>query len=562
VIRIGSALFNADHARLGEELRRTEAAGVDFFHFDVFDGYFVPDQAFPARTIKALRPLSKLPFEVHLAARDPLRFLPALADAGADLVFLPAEATPLLYESVYAVREKGMKAGLCLALGTPLSLLTATLPMIDAVLLLGRVTGEGNRGRDFNRLAVERVAEVRRMIDAAGLAVDLQAAGGLETAHCVEVCRAGATSLPIGAALHREADMGAYVAHLRSQLSVVSGQLLKEPAEAFSGATNHGQRTPGSFRVLVASRSFGKNCPEVLDRMRAAGCEFMPNELDRAPTEQELLATIADADVLISGTEPVTARVLAAAPKLKVISKHGVGYENIHLDAARARGIPVAVAGGAIADSVADLTMALLLAVARQVPLGDALLRHGEWKRLVGPELRGKTLGIVGLGQIGKAVCRRAKGFGMTVVAQDAFPDKGFAASWGVEYLTLDALLARSDAVSLHAPVTPETRRMIGRAQLSRMKRTAYLVNTARGELVDEEALYDALKSGVIAGAASDVFAKEPPAKDHPLLSLDNFVATPHVAGQTPEGLRRMGEICAENVLRVLRGEEPLYRVA
>src|SRR5688572_9505957 len=114
--RIGAALFNADHTRLGEELRRTEAAGVDFIHLDVFDGYFVPDQGFPARTIKALRPLSQLPFEVHLAADEPTRFLPALADAGVDLVFLPAESTPLLYETIYTVREKGMKAGLCLAL--------------------------------------------------------------------------------------------------------------------------------------------------------------------------------------------------------------------------------------------------------------------------------------------------------------------------------------------------------------------------------------------------------------------------------------------------------------
>src|SRR5688572_19635857 len=147
-VRIGSALFNADHTRLGDELRRTEAAGVDFFHLDVFDGYFVPDQAFPARTVKQLRALTRLPFEIHLAVNDPVRFLAPLKDAGADLVFLPTESTPLLYETIYTVRELGMKAGLCLALGTPLNLLSATLPMIDAVLLLGRVTGEGKRGRD------------------------------------------------------------------------------------------------------------------------------------------------------------------------------------------------------------------------------------------------------------------------------------------------------------------------------------------------------------------------------------------------------------------------------
>jgi D-3-phosphoglycerate dehydrogenase len=317
----------------------------------------------------------------------------------------------------------------------------------------------------------------------------------------------------------------------------------------------------GSFNVLVASRSFGKNCPEVVAQMERAGCAFTRFDFERAPTEDELVAKVADADVLISGTEPVTARVLAAAPRLKVISKHGVGYENVDLAAARARGVPVCIAGGAIADSVADLAMGLILAVVRQIPHGDASTRAGQWKRLVGPELRGKTLGIVGLGQIGKGLARRARGFGMELLAHDAVEDAAFAASWGVRYVPLDELLSRSDVVSLHAPVTPQTRHLINRDRLGRMKPSAYLVNTARGELVDEAALYDALKAGTIAGAATDVFQAEPPGKDHPLLTLANVVATPHSAGQTPEGLRRMGEITAENAMRVLRGQAPLYRV-
>jgi ribulose-phosphate 3-epimerase len=218
-VRIGSALFNADHARLGDELRLAEEAGVDFFHLDVFDGHFVPDQAFSPRTLKRLRELTRLPFEVHLAANDPARFLPQLADAGSDLVFLPAEATPLLYETIYTVRELGMKAGLCLTLGTSLAVLPAALPMLDAVLLLGRVTGEGKRGRDFNRLVIERVRHARGMIDAGGYAVDLQAAGGLEIESAIEACRAGATSLPLGAALHREADMAAFLSRLRAGIA-------------------------------------------------------------------------------------------------------------------------------------------------------------------------------------------------------------------------------------------------------------------------------------------------------------------------------------------------------
>lgn len=560
MIRIGSAFFNADHARLGEELRRAEAAGIDFFHLDVFDGYFVPDQAFSARTIKTLRDLTKLPFEVHLAANDPARFLEPLADAGVDLIYLPAESTPLLYEAIYAVREKGMKAGVCLALGTSLSLLPAALPMLDSVLLLGRVTGEGKRGRDFNGLVIERIRTVRRWIDEGGFAVDLQAAGGLEAQSCLDAVRAGATALPLGGALHREPDMPAFLSNLREQICEAQSQ--GDSGETLARESSSAPSTrSGPFNVLVASRSFGKNCPEVLEKMREFGCIFLPNDLERAPTEDELITRIGDTDVLISGTEPVTARVMNAAPHLKVISKHGVGYENIDLAAARERQIPVALAGGAITDSVADMALALLLALARQIPQGDQSVKAGEWKRIIGPELRGKTLGIVGLGQIGKAVARRAKGFGLHLVATDAYEDRKFAETWGVEYLSLDDLLERSDFISLHAPVTPETRRLFSAPQFARMKRSALLVNTARGELVDESALYAALQAGEIGGAATDVFLREPPG-DNPLLGVPNFIAAPHSAAQTPEGLRRMGEITAENALRVLRGQKPLCQVA
>ncbi len=573
-VRLGSAIFNADHTRLGEALAAVEEAGLEFLHFDCFDGHAVPDMAFPPRTLAALRRLTALPIEVHLTANDPLRFVPQLADAGANLVFLPAETTPFLYEAIYALRERDLGAGVCLALGTPLEVLTPVLPLVDAVLLLGRVTGEGPRGRAFNRLVLDRIGAVRETLarlraeghDVAG--VDLQAAGGLEVDSSVEACRRGVTSLPLGSALHREPDLRAFVATLRARLAVsgppgapAAGAGGASPSPAAADVSPPGDARRPRFRVLVASRSFGPNCPEAVARMRAAGCELVPNDLGRAPTETELVARIGDADALISGTEPVTAAVLAAAPRLKVIAQHGVGYDYVDLAAAAARGIPVCVAGGAIADSVADHAFALLLALARSVPRGDRAVRAGRWPRLVGPELRGRTLGLVGLGQIGRGVCRRAAGFGLRLLAHDLFPDEAFARTWGVRFVPLDDLLGAADFVSLHAPLTDATRGLIDAGRLARMRPGAGLINTARGELVDESALYDALRSGHLGGAASDVFVHEPPGES-PLLTLDTFIATPHVAGQTVEGLRRLGEVTAENALLVLQGEPPRFAVA
>jgi ribulose-phosphate 3-epimerase len=567
-VRLGSALFNADHTRLAAELQRVEKAGIDFLHLDVFDGHFVEDLAFAPRTIAALRPLTQLPFEVHLAAREPLRFIPALARAGVDLVFLPAEATPLLYEAVYAVREQRLRVGLCLALGTPLTLLETLLPMLDAVLLLGRVTGEGERGRTFNELLLPRVRQVRQMIDAGSYAVDLQAAGGLETPACLAAVAAGATSLPLGRALHREEDLTAYVVMLRGALETPTAPsppaAAEQPAPVDSpgraSAPEQSRLPTRSYRVLVTSRSFGPHCPEAVARLRAANCEIVSLQSGRPPTQEELLSAMGDVDALIAGTEQLTARVLEGARRLRVIARHGVGYEHVDLEAARARGIVVAVCGDVIAESVADMTLALLLALVRQVPQGDRAVRRGEWPRCVGIELRDRICGLVGFGRIGKAVCRRARSLGMRVVASDVYRDEQFAASWQVTYLPLEELLQMADVVSLHVPVTSETVRMINRQRLAQMKPGAYLINTARGELIDEEALVEALRSGHLGGAACDVFLQEPPGS-HPLLTLDNFIATPHSAGQTVEGLRRMGENTVENVLRVLAGAEPLYRV-
>lgn len=314
------------------------------------------------------------------------------------------------------------------------------------------------------------------------------------------------------------------------------------------------------WRVLIGSRSFGKAAPEHIERLTEAGCEVIPNTRGRAYSAAELLEALQGVDAIITGTDELTADVINNADRLKTIAKHGVGLDNIDLEAAEARGIVVTATPGAIHDSVADMTLALLLAVARHVVPAHESVTTGGWTRLQGMELRDKVLGIVGLGSIGKAVCTRAQAFGMHVVAHDPYPDEDFAQAHDVTFLSLEDLLTTADVVSLHA-ATPDTDEpLIGAAELRRMQPTALLINTARGHLVDEAALAAALREGRLAGAGLDVFASEPPT-DSPLLDLDNVVLTPHISGQTLGGLRRMGEMTLQNCLRVLRGEPPLYRV-
>lgn len=315
------------------------------------------------------------------------------------------------------------------------------------------------------------------------------------------------------------------------------------------------------WRVLIGSRSFGQAFPEHLAQLAAAGCEVVPNGVGgRAYRAAELLAVLPQMDAIITGTDELTAEVIAAAPRLKTITKHGVGLETIDLAAARAHGVIVSATPGAIYDSVADLTLALILALARKIVPAHLETCAGGWKPSFGMELAGKTLGIVGLGRIGKAVCRRAAGFDMRIVAHDPFPDENFAAAHQVRFVELAELLATADVVSLHAAAEQVEHVLIGPAELARMKPGALLINTARGQLVDEQALAAVLTKGKLGGAGIDAFVDEPPVGS-PLLKLPNVVLTPHIGGRTLDGQRRMGEMVIENCLRALRGEEPLYRV-
>ena len=267
---------------------------------------------------------------------------------------------------------------------------------------------------------------------------------------------------------------------------------------------------------------------------------------------------------IVRGRSQVDAAALrSAAPRLRVVGRAGVGVDNIDVGAARELGISIVTAPEASTTSVAELTIGLMLALARDISAADAALRRGEWPKasLIGEELEGKTLGLVGFGRIGRAVAARAKAFGMVLAAFDPFLDDDAIRAAGASPVTLETLLAVSDYVSLHLPLTTETRGLLGRTAIGRMKSGARLVCAARGGLIDEAALRQALDDGRLAGAALDVFAQEPPG-DLALLRHPRVVATPHLGAQTVEAQARVALEIVYNVLAALRGEVPPGRVA
>ncbi len=301
----------------------------------------------------------------------------------------------------------------------------------------------------------------------------------------------------------------------------------------------------------------------VSDSIHEAGIELLRKhaevEVATSLSEDELVERVADADALIvrSATK-VTRRVIEAGKRLVVIGRAGVGVDNIDLKAATERGIVVVNAPDASSITVAEHTFGLMLALARRIPQANASLKAKKWekKRFLGVELRGKTLGILGLGRIGSEVVRKAKAFGMRCIAYDPYISEKLARELGVEVVELGELLERSDFITIHAPLTESTRRMIDDSAFARMKKGAYIINCARGGIIDEDALYRALTSGKIAGAALDVFEKEPPF-DSPLLELENCIVTPHLGASTEEAQRYASLITCEEVLKVLRGEPP-----
>jgi len=281
----------------------------------------------------------------------------------------------------------------------------------------------------------------------------------------------------------------------------------------------------------------------------------------RPLSSSELLPLVKEADGCIAGLDQIDSSVLEAGSRLQVIARYGVGVDRVDVQAATKKGIVVTNTPGANSVAVAELTIALMLALGRRICQADQATRSGEWPRYSGVSLRGKTVGLVGFGAIGREVASRLRAFDCRMVVADPCVGPDCADTYGVQLVPLDELLALSDFVSLHASLNSSTSGMVDDTFLKKMKQGAFLVNTARGELIDEEALRDALEKGHLRGAALDCFRKEPPAPDHPLLRLPQVIVTPHTGSHTDEATNAMGWMSLKACLAVLKGERPTHVV-
>jgi D-3-phosphoglycerate dehydrogenase len=313
--------------------------------------------------------------------------------------------------------------------------------------------------------------------------------------------------------------------------------------------------------ILILSRKFRHAHGNYVDEFLAKrNCYSADHDIEYPVAEDQLCEIMATAEGVITGLERITPRVIAAAPNLKVVSTGGVGYDHVDLDAANAHGVAVANCAGCNNHSVSELAFGMMLSLTRSIQLHDREIKNGGWIpydiAIQGGELWGKTLGIVGLGRVGKSSALLGRAFGMQVVATDIVWDITFANQNGISYMPLEKLLEVSDFVSLHCPLTPATRSLIDERAIDLMKPSAYLINTARGPVVKESALVNALASKRIAGAGLDVFEVEPH-PDNPYVEFPNVVLTPHIGGSTREAFDRSLYLALVNVTNVLNGMPP-----
>jgi D-3-phosphoglycerate dehydrogenase len=317
-----------------------------------------------------------------------------------------------------------------------------------------------------------------------------------------------------------------------------------------------------SYRVLVTPTSYARNDPKLRIDLEAQVGEVIYNTKGRPLTSDELVQVIPQIDGYIAGLDKIDRAVIGAARRLKVIARYGVGVDGVDLNAAKEKGIVVTNTPGANSASVAELTVGLILSLARDIPVAAQETKSGHWPRLSGISLEGKVIGLLGFGAIGRQVAHRLVGFNCRILAYDPYPDREYAQMTAVELVSRDEVVGKSDFLSLHLPLSQETQDLVDSTFIQKMKPFAFLINTSRGELVDELALYAALQSGHLSGAALDVFTQQPPDADNPLLALPQVIATPHMGAHTDGATNAMGWRALNDCLAVLRGEKPKHRVA
>lgn len=303
--------------------------------------------------------------------------------------------------------------------------------------------------------------------------------------------------------------------------------------------------------VLICSRSFGSIVSIGEDILKNEGFEMKRISPEERPLNEVKLSQIIAREkpvALICGAEPITAKVLCASDSLRMVMKHGIGVDNIDIEAATQLKISVANAPGTNTDGVADLAITLMLMLLRRTYQACHSTKAGGWDRYIGHDLGALTVGIIGTGRIGIAVISRLNGFGSEILAFDQIEKPELESQYGVHYVSCDELLSRSDVVTLHVPLSKQTKNMLGARELQLMRESAVLVNVARGELIDEQALHNTLQTKRISGAALDVFSTEPP-QESPLLKLENVLSTPHIAAYTYESMERMDKMCGEIIV-------------
>jgi D-3-phosphoglycerate dehydrogenase len=314
-------------------------------------------------------------------------------------------------------------------------------------------------------------------------------------------------------------------------------------------------------RILLTTTSYQDIPGAHHELLESTGIKIV---CERGPLgEAKMLELVGDFDAILCGDDQITRAVLEkAAPRLKILSKYGIGVDKIDVATATEMGIPLAFCPGVNHTTVAEHTFALLLALNRHLVEEVNFTRAGNWKRLTGHEIMGKTIGIVGLGRIGKEVATRAKAFGMNVIGYDVYWDEAFTAAHGItRAASVAEVFEKSDVISLHTNLTDETREMVRAETIATMKEGVIILNCSRGEVVNNEDLAAALESGKVGGYGGDVLDEEPPRPDHPLLTAKNSIITPHIGSRTYESVQRQAMMATQNLLHLLRGEKPLAQV-